>query len=34
VISKPQALLEYQGVLTYTDALALLRRMSHSVLND
>jgi hypothetical protein len=34
VITKLQALLEYQGVLNYTDALALLRRMSHSVLND
>jgi hypothetical protein len=34
VITKIQALLEYQGVLNYTDALALLRRMSHSVLND
>jgi hypothetical protein len=34
VISKLQAFLEYQGVLNYTDALALLRRMAHSVLND
>jgi hypothetical protein len=34
VITKLQALLEYQGVLNYTDALALLRRISHSVLND
>jgi hypothetical protein len=34
MISKLQALLEYQGVLNYTDALALLRRMAHSVLND
>ncbi len=34
VITKLQALLEYQGVLNYTNALALLRRMSHSVLND
>jgi hypothetical protein len=34
VITEIQALLEYQGVLNYTDALALLRRMSHSVLND
>jgi hypothetical protein len=34
VITKIQALLEYQGVLNYTDVLALLRCMSHSVLND
>ncbi len=34
VITKIQALLEYQGVLNYTDALALLWRMSHSMLND
>jgi hypothetical protein len=34
VITKIQALMEYQGVLNYTDALALLRRMAHSVLND
>jgi hypothetical protein len=34
VITKIQALLEYQGVLNYTDALALLRCMTHSVLND
>ncbi len=34
VITKLQPLLEYQGVLNYTDALALLQRMSHSVLND
>jgi hypothetical protein len=34
VISKLQAFLEYQGVLNYTDALALLRRMAHSVLHD
>jgi hypothetical protein len=34
VTTKIQALLEYQGVLNYTDALALLRRMAHSVLND
>jgi hypothetical protein len=34
VITKIQALLEYQGVLNYTDVLALLRHMSYSVLND
>jgi hypothetical protein len=34
VITKIQALLEHQGVLNYTDALALLRRMAYSVLND
>jgi hypothetical protein len=34
VISKLQAFLEYQGVLNYTDALALLQRMAHSVLSD
>jgi hypothetical protein len=34
VITKLQALLKYQGVLNYTDVLALLRRISHSVLKD
>jgi hypothetical protein len=34
VITKIQALLEYQDVLNYTDGLVLLWRMSHSVLND
>jgi hypothetical protein len=34
VISKLQSFLEYQGVLNYTDALALLRRMAHSTLHD
>ncbi len=34
VIFKLQAFLEYQGVLNYTDALALLRRMAHSALHD
>jgi hypothetical protein len=34
VISKLQAFLEYQGVLNYTDALVLLRRMAHSALHD
>jgi hypothetical protein len=34
VITKIQALLEYQGVLNYNDALVLLRCMAHSVLND
>jgi hypothetical protein len=33
VITKIQALLEYQGVLNYTDLLTLLQRMAHSVLN-
>jgi hypothetical protein len=34
VISKLQSFLEYQGVLNYTDVLALLRRMEHSTLHD
>jgi hypothetical protein len=34
VISKLQSFLQYQGVLIYTDALALLRRMEHSTLHD
>jgi hypothetical protein len=34
VISKLQSFLEYQGVLNFTDALALLRRMDHSTLHD
>jgi hypothetical protein len=34
VISKLQSFLEYQGVLNFTDALALLRRMEHSTLHD
>jgi hypothetical protein len=34
VITKIQVLLEDQGVLNYADALALLRLMAHSVLND
>jgi hypothetical protein len=34
VISKLQSFLEYQGILNYTDALALLWRMEHSTLHD
>ncbi len=34
VISKLQSFLEYQGVLNFTDALALLRCMAHSTLHD
>jgi hypothetical protein len=34
VIDKIQDLLEYQGVLQYTDAVALLQRMAHSVIHD
>jgi hypothetical protein len=34
VVTKIQALLEYQGFLNNSDALALLQRMAHPVLND
>jgi hypothetical protein len=34
VISKLQSFMEYQGVLNFADALALLRRMDHSTLHD
>jgi hypothetical protein len=34
VISKLQSFLEYQGVLNFIDALALLRRMEYSTLHD
>ncbi len=34
VVSKIHALLEYQGILHYLDALALIGRLSHGLFHD